>query len=1095
MMMRILTLALILTIQSPAFAQAPRMTTRDRDGSVKPLRLEHAGIAVLLVGDVAETTLELEFRNDGDRAVEGEFALALPEGATVSGYALDVNGAMREGVVAEKQRARNAYESVKRRMIDPGIVEREAGNIYRTKVYPVPARNTKRLRIRYTETLRISSRGLDYSLPLDFPEPLASFSCEITRSGEGEITIINAAGLAFTPGNPKNLSVALKNAKPSGTLRLSTGTPAGPRMILEDDPQPAFLLSDIVPEIAARPRPTPGTVMLVWDASASGLDRDHQKELDLLEAWFAHLGNTRVKLRFLRDQLEDAGEFDVRNGQWAALKDAIQQADYDGATFLSRLQVDAGEAEFVVFVSDGVSTLGNGMPTIATPWFFIQTGQSAADQRLARSARASSGAAIHLASDKGAAALAKLTHQPVSLISVVGDDLASFVPELEVEPGKPLRIYGILKQQRAGKLEVRYGFGPVAITTRTVSYQPGGSPAGIIRRLHAQRVLAELEKDPEPNPIIAHCKRHGLVSDFTSFIVLERLEDYANHDIPPPEPELLDAYQKLVRKRSREGTHQINRLSYPWSRKIEWFNRQFPGYESIILPRLRQVGIWKKAVESQFEPAQRDAEAFATITGWFDKASTLIAEKPKLRSKDDYQKWRQAIDELNAQGPALAKTPLHPPPAGQPLAVSVRGLVAKPGVITHDSGLTLRQAIDHAGGLHRFGSLDEVALYRNAGKIVYNALSEQFEDFPLFPADMVVVGQKHASHEGCVDAFAESSGPSDPRKEAAIRDQADIYISPSVGAEPFGRPSAGGDAAPVAIRGASDDSRALSPELTEFQRIVASGGDPASAYRKLKDGKHYQTRFYVEAARILFAAKHVSLARRVLSNPVELQPGDLSAVRAHAFWLAEFNQAEEAEAVLKPLIEADPQALPPAMDLASLHAAKQDPAAAVDVLFAALKHIESQNAELAAIALTDYNAHFRSLGKPAMPHPLAGADPKFRTNFDSDIRIAVTSTGDGRHLRFEVREPTGFVCSSAASPSPSGGWVTATDGHREYMIRHAVPGVYQITCASDQPATIRVVTHTRWGSPDQQSKVATALLDSTKSDHVGEVEFEFQPEP
>jgi hypothetical protein len=122
-MKRLLTLALVLASISQLQAQAPRMTVREDDGSSKRLRVEQADVAVRFLGDIAETVLDLRFRNDGERAVEGEFALSLPEGATVSAYALEVNGKLRAGVAVEKQRARSAYESVKRRMIDPGIVE------------------------------------------------------------------------------------------------------------------------------------------------------------------------------------------------------------------------------------------------------------------------------------------------------------------------------------------------------------------------------------------------------------------------------------------------------------------------------------------------------------------------------------------------------------------------------------------------------------------------------------------------------------------------------------------------------------------------------------------------------------------------------------------------------------------------------------------------------------------------------------------------------------------------------------------------------------------------------------------------------------
>lgn len=1115
------------------------MTVRDNDGSVKLLRLEQAKVSVQLAGDVAETVLDLEFRNDGERAVEGEFALALPEGATISGYALDVNGKMREGVVVEKERARNAYESVKRRMIDPGIVEREAGNIYRTKVYPVPAKGTKRLSIRYLETLRTGPRGLDYSLPLDFPDVLVSFTCEITGSGAGELSVIDNGGLEFT-SNASDLKAALQNAKPRGVLKLALTPPASGRMILGNTDKPAFYLSDPVPEISPRPRPTPGTVMLVWDASASGRDRDHKKEFALMDAWFAKLGNTRVKLRLLRDSVEDGGEFEIRKGRWQKLRETLQQVDYDGSTFLPGVMLSARDADLVLLVTDGISTLGSGRPGITTPWVLIHSGMLEPAKPFFQWAKTSAEAVIDLSAENNGQALAKLTSQPLRLIAVVGDQLENFLSDPPQRPGEPLRICGSLKANRAGKLELRYGFGNQVTTTRWVSYQPGGGADGIVHRLHAQRVLAALEQESPPNQkrIIDHCMSHGLVSDYTSFIVLELLQDYADHGIRPPEAELLDKYKQLVAKRDARRAADLGGLAHAWSEKLAWFGRRFPGYEALILPRLRQVGIWKSAVESQFAPAQRDAKAFATLAGWHDKASGLIAGKPKLQTQEDYQGWRKAIDALHLQGPELAHTPLSPPPAGQALAVSVRGMVAKPGVITADSALTLRQSIAKAGGLHPYGSLDNVALYRNAGKIVYNTLSGKFKDFPLFPGDMVVVGQQHRSLDGSADPFAETPAPRDISKDDAIREQGDVWMTPTVSREPSsdqgygsddGTPSGGGSfpvtpATPSSIRtyspppkkrfanhsttlkprrvegeaagGATvkdaDSAAASPPDFAAFEKALAAGLEPEAAYRKLKANHVYQDRFYLEAARLLFAKQQPALARRVLSNIVESRPGDLSAVRAYAFWLAEFGQADEAARVLGSLCEDGAASLPPRLDLASIQATRGNAADAASTLFPALSDIHSsQSGSLAALALTEYNALSRVSGQSSGAHLRWRTEP-YTKNLAADIRIVATSTGDGNSLRFQVHEPGGFECSNAASPSPFGGTISTSGGRREYMIRRAVPGTYQITCASDHPATVRLVLHTRWGHPDQQSKVVTLLLDSDRLQQVGEIEFEFR---
>ena len=55
-----------------------------------------------------ETTIT--FTNPNGRVFEGELEFPVPEGATVCGYQLEVNGSMVPGVVVAKEEARVAFE-------------------------------------------------------------------------------------------------------------------------------------------------------------------------------------------------------------------------------------------------------------------------------------------------------------------------------------------------------------------------------------------------------------------------------------------------------------------------------------------------------------------------------------------------------------------------------------------------------------------------------------------------------------------------------------------------------------------------------------------------------------------------------------------------------------------------------------------------------------------------------------------------------------------------------------------------------------------------------------------------------------------------
>src|SRR5207237_4329661 len=120
--------------------RAPQLLAGDQGNEKdrKPLALATTDIRVVIAGPVTETTMTLTFRNDTPRVLEGELTFPLPEGATVSGFGLDVNGYLVDGVPVEKQKARVTYEKEMRKRVDPGLVEQAVGNNFRTRVYPIP---------------------------------------------------------------------------------------------------------------------------------------------------------------------------------------------------------------------------------------------------------------------------------------------------------------------------------------------------------------------------------------------------------------------------------------------------------------------------------------------------------------------------------------------------------------------------------------------------------------------------------------------------------------------------------------------------------------------------------------------------------------------------------------------------------------------------------------------------------------------------------------------------------------------------------------------------------------------------------------------
>ena len=63
------------------------------------------------------------FQNTEDRQVEALYTFPVPKGASVANFSMWINGKEMVGEVVEKKRAREIYDSYKRRRRDPGLLE------------------------------------------------------------------------------------------------------------------------------------------------------------------------------------------------------------------------------------------------------------------------------------------------------------------------------------------------------------------------------------------------------------------------------------------------------------------------------------------------------------------------------------------------------------------------------------------------------------------------------------------------------------------------------------------------------------------------------------------------------------------------------------------------------------------------------------------------------------------------------------------------------------------------------------------------------------------------------------------------------------
>jgi hypothetical protein len=118
-----------------------------------PLHLRALRVDVESAGHLAAFSVEHQFDNDSDERLEGTFRFTLPPNAIVTGLAMEIDGQLMEGEILARDKAQKIYRDIVDSMRDPAILEWEQGRTFKLRVFPIEARASKRVVLRYIAPL------------------------------------------------------------------------------------------------------------------------------------------------------------------------------------------------------------------------------------------------------------------------------------------------------------------------------------------------------------------------------------------------------------------------------------------------------------------------------------------------------------------------------------------------------------------------------------------------------------------------------------------------------------------------------------------------------------------------------------------------------------------------------------------------------------------------------------------------------------------------------------------------------------------------------------------------------------------------------
>ena len=174
------------------------------DGRPSRLSLRRYHIDVHIEDGFARTTIDQTYFNAHTARLEGTFHFPLPADASLSRLAMYVDGTRMEGGMVERDYGRSVYEGIVRRMQDPALLEWVDGTTFKMRVFPLEARQEKRIILSYTQKLPSLYGRATYRFPAGHSlEEVRDWSF-LARIKDGAKLHWHSPSHALTPSTDKN---------------------------------------------------------------------------------------------------------------------------------------------------------------------------------------------------------------------------------------------------------------------------------------------------------------------------------------------------------------------------------------------------------------------------------------------------------------------------------------------------------------------------------------------------------------------------------------------------------------------------------------------------------------------------------------------------------------------------------------------------------------------------------------------------------------------------------------------------------------------------------------------------------------------------
>lgn len=557
----------------------------------EPVRLGEGEVQVQLSQHLAKTTIRQTFLNPHDRDQEADFLFPVPPKAQVTGLSLMIHGRMVASETLPKAQARDIYESIVREARDPALLEWAENDLYRLRVFPIPARGKQVVEMTFEQPLETDLGLIRYRLPIRRATS-TDLAASVEQAMPVEVVAETSAPLRLLQspthgGQFQRLSgTKARLSFPADALHRSSFRHLEVHLQADDSPlslslieyqpqpsQPGYFALRIVPAAFDVPQnATTGSLLgqnyvFIMDTSGSMADTTDKigQAKRALKACLRMLQphDTFAIVRFS----SDASSFDrkLRPASLDHITQALQWVDdltARGGTHMSaglELAIDllkdapTSASSHILFFTDGIANIGLTRPEdlvrlatqapTAARIFAFGLGYDVQAPMLDQIAEQTGGTSDYIRPEEDlelpvSRLFEKIAQPALQHVKVFGDGLEILdltpTPIPDIFHGTERLILGRFQNRQNSdvRYEVRAHHGESSLSATISGAQTVSSQRELayVQTLWAMRKLANLmdqyrRSSDSPaelrTEIEDHCRRHGLLSPFTSLLVTE----------------------------------------------------------------------------------------------------------------------------------------------------------------------------------------------------------------------------------------------------------------------------------------------------------------------------------------------------------------------------------------------------------------------------------------------------------------------------------------------------------------------------------------------------------------------------------------------